>query len=102
MVFSEIDKSDAGKGLYQQREKRRLLKLEEHYDRYGESLYRYLVFRLGSAEDAEDVLQETFCRFARYGVRWKLVRDPRSFVFRAARLNIFSLLALSSYNLNYA
>jgi RNA polymerase sigma-70 factor (ECF subfamily) len=62
-----------------------LLKLEELYDRYGESLYRYLVFRLGSAEDAEDVLQETFCRFARYGVRWKLVRDPRSFVFRVAR-----------------
>jgi len=61
------------------------LNLEELYGRHGEKLYRYLLFRLGSTEDAEDVLQETFCRFARYGVRWKLVRDPRSFVFRVAR-----------------
>jgi RNA polymerase sigma-70 factor (ECF subfamily) len=61
------------------------LNLEELYGRYGENLYRYLVFRLGSMEDAEDVLQDSFCRFARYAVRWKLVRDPRSFVFRVAR-----------------
>jgi RNA polymerase sigma-70 factor (ECF subfamily) len=74
-----------GRGLSIQKEKRRLLELEKLYEHHGESLYRYLVFRLGSAEDAEDVLQETFCRFARYTVRWKLVRDPRSFVFRVAR-----------------
>jgi RNA polymerase sigma-70 factor (ECF subfamily) len=61
------------------------LNLEELYGRHGESLYRYLVFRLGSAEDAEDVLQETFCRFSRYVLRWRLVRDPQAFVFRVAR-----------------
>jgi RNA polymerase sigma-70 factor (ECF subfamily) len=61
------------------------LNLEELYGRHGENLYRYLVFRLGSAEDAEDVLQETFCRFARYAVRWRFVRDPQAFVFRVAR-----------------
>jgi RNA polymerase sigma-70 factor (ECF subfamily) len=59
--------------------------LDELYDRFGEQLYRYLVFRLGSCQDAEDVLQETFCRFARYSVRWKLVRNPRTFVFRCVR-----------------
>jgi RNA polymerase sigma-70 factor, ECF subfamily len=57
----------------------------ELYDLYGDALYRYLTARLGSAEDAEDVLQETFCRFARYSARWKLVRDPRAFAFRCAR-----------------
>ncbi len=61
------------------------MNLEELYGRHGEDLYRYLVFRLGSAEDAEDVLQECFCRFARYDLRWRLVRDPRAFVFRVAR-----------------
>lgn len=61
------------------------MNLEELYGRHGESLYRYLVFRLGSAEDAEDVLQETFCRFSRYVLRWRLVRDPQAFVFRVAR-----------------
>lgn len=65
--------------------KRRSLDLEELYGRHGESLYRYLLFKLGSAEDAEDVLQEAFCRFARYDLRWRLVRDPRAFVFRVAR-----------------
>ncbi len=85
MNSGKIDKSDGGKGLYRQEEKRRLLKFEDLYERHGERLYKYLVFRLGSAEDAEDVLQETFCRFARYTVRWKLVWDPRGFVFRVAR-----------------
>ncbi len=61
------------------------MNLEELYGRHGEDLFRYLVFRLGSVEDAEDVLQETFCRFARYGLRWKFVRDPQAFVFRVAR-----------------
>jgi RNA polymerase sigma-70 factor (ECF subfamily) len=61
------------------------LNLEELYGRYGEDLFRYLVFRLGSVEDAEDVLQETFCRFSRYALRWRLVRDTQAFVFRVAR-----------------
>ena len=61
------------------------MNLEELYGRHGENLFRYLIFRLGSAEDAEDVLQETFCRFARYALRWRLVRNPQAFVFRVAR-----------------
>jgi RNA polymerase sigma-70 factor (ECF subfamily) len=31
------------------------------------------------------VLQETFCRLARYSWRWGLVRDPLAFVFRVLR-----------------
>jgi RNA polymerase sigma-70 factor (ECF subfamily) len=65
--------------------KRRSLNVKELYERHGESLFRYLVFKLGSAEDAEDVLQETFCRFAKYDLRWRLVRNRQAFVFRAAR-----------------
>lgn len=61
------------------------MNLEELYQKHGERLYGYLLFRLGSAEDAEDVLQEAFCRFARYGLRWKLVRNPQAFVFKIAR-----------------
>jgi RNA polymerase sigma-70 factor (ECF subfamily) len=61
------------------------LTLEELYGCHGENLFRYLIFRLGSAEDAEDVLQETFCRFAHYALRWRLVRNPQAFVFRVAR-----------------
>jgi len=61
------------------------LNLDELYGHHGEILYRYLVFKLGSAEDAEDVLQEAFCKFARYDVRWRLVRNPHAFAFRVVR-----------------
>ena len=61
------------------------MKLEELYNLYGDPLYRFLTAVLGSAEDAQDVLQETFCRFSRYSVRWALVRDPKAFAFRCAR-----------------
>lgn len=61
------------------------MNIEELYDRHGEALFRFLVFRLGSTQDAEDVLQEAFCRFARYDLRWRLIRNVRAFVFRVAR-----------------
>jgi RNA polymerase sigma-70 factor (ECF subfamily) len=55
------------------------------YDEYGGSMYRYLIAKLGSASDAEDVLQEVFCRLVRYSARLRLVRKPRVFVFHIAR-----------------
>jgi RNA polymerase sigma-70 factor (ECF subfamily) len=48
-------------------------------------MYRYLTAKLGSPSDAEDVLQEVFCRLVRYSARLRLVRKPRVFVFRVAR-----------------
>ncbi len=59
--------------------------LDELYDTYGARVFRFLLVRLGSVADAEDVLQETFCRFARYSVRWKWVGNPKMFIWRAAR-----------------
>ncbi len=61
------------------------MNLEELYDRYGEKLYYYLVVRLGSCQDAEDILQEAFLRFARYSVRWKWIKNPKAFVFKVVR-----------------
>jgi RNA polymerase sigma-70 factor (ECF subfamily) len=58
--------------------------LDELYDLYGDALYRYLTLRLGSTQDAEDVLQETFVRLARYGDRRRFIRDPKAFAFRCA------------------
>jgi RNA polymerase sigma-70 factor (ECF subfamily) len=61
------------------------MKLDELYDLYGDALYRYLTLRLGSGQDAEDVLQEVFVRLARYGDRRPFIRDPKAFAFRCAR-----------------
>ncbi len=61
------------------------IQIEEIYDRYGERLYHYLSLKLGSSSDAEDVLQEVFCRLIRFRVRFRHIRHPSSFVFRVAR-----------------
>jgi RNA polymerase sigma-70 factor (ECF subfamily) len=63
---------------------RKPMKLDELYDSYGDALYRYLTLKLGSAQDAEDVLQETFVRLARYGDRRRFIRDPKAYAFRCA------------------
>lgn len=59
--------------------------LEQFYDSFGEKLYHYLILKLGSADDAEDVLQNVFCRLARYSVRLKFVRNLQAYVFSLAR-----------------
>ena len=61
------------------------MNLDHLYDRYGEKMYHYLALRLGSPEDAEDVLQETFFRLARISFRWPFVRNPRAFIFKILR-----------------
>lgn len=61
------------------------MNLDELYDRHADGMYRFLALRLDSPEDAEDVLQETFCRLARYDVRWAFIRNERAFVFKVLR-----------------
>jgi RNA polymerase sigma-70 factor (ECF subfamily) len=63
---------------------RKTMKLDDLYDAHGDALYRYLTLKLGSSHDAEDVLQETFVRLARYAGRRQFIRDPKAFVFRCA------------------
>jgi RNA polymerase sigma-70 factor (ECF subfamily) len=59
--------------------------IEKIYDRFGDRMYHYLVLKLRSPTDAEDVLQEVFCRLVRYGIRWRLIRNHAAFVFKVAR-----------------
>jgi len=48
-------------------------------------MYRYLTVKLGSPVDAEDVLQDVFCRLVKYSFRLRFVHDFRAFAFRIAR-----------------
>ncbi len=61
------------------------MNIEELYDKVGAKIYHYLTVKLGSESDAEDILQEVFCRIARYGLRMRLVHNPVAFAFRTAR-----------------
>lgn len=57
----------------------------ELYDRYADRLYRYLVVRMGSRADGEDVLQDTFVRLARTRKGLGEVSNLVGYVFAAAR-----------------
>lgn len=61
------------------------MNIEELYDHYGEKIYHYLTIKLSSPSDAEDVLQEIFCRLVRYSFRLRFIRNPGAFVFKIAR-----------------
>jgi RNA polymerase sigma-70 factor (ECF subfamily) len=55
------------------------------YDACADRVHRYLVVRLGSRADADDVLQETFVRLARARNKLANVDDLTAYVFAAAR-----------------
>jgi RNA polymerase sigma-70 factor (ECF subfamily) len=57
----------------------------ELYDACADRVHHYLVVRLGSREDADDVLQETFVRLARNRRRLAQVENLAAYVFTVAR-----------------
>lgn len=57
----------------------------ELYDTLVERLYRFLVVRLRSRADADDVLQETFARLAKNCERFERVENLTAYVFTVAR-----------------
>ncbi len=59
------------------------------YDACGGQVYAYAAALLGNAVDAEDVVQEVFVRVHAGG---RAPRHPRSYLFRAARNEIYSRL----------
>ena len=75
------------------------MKIEEIIDSIGDKLYNYLTIKLGSPLDAEDVLQEVFCRLVRYKVRFRFIRSPSAYIFRIARNEAISFLKHRKKNL---
>ncbi|MCH7689036.1 MAG: sigma-70 family RNA polymerase sigma factor, partial [Planctomycetes bacterium] len=57
----------------------------ELYDACADRLHHYLVVRLGSREDADDVLQDTFVRLAHARSRLAEVDSLIAYVFTVAR-----------------
>jgi RNA polymerase sigma-70 factor (ECF subfamily) len=57
----------------------------ELYDACADRVHRYLVVRLGSRHDADEVLQETFVRLARTRRRLARVENLVGYVFTVAR-----------------
>lgn len=57
----------------------------ELYDACADRLFHYLLLRLGSRSDAEDVLQETFLRLARSRGTLAAVKNLTAYLFQMAR-----------------
>jgi RNA polymerase sigma-70 factor, ECF subfamily len=57
----------------------------ELYDAYADRVGHYLLVRLGSRADVDDVLQETFCRLARMRCKLAVVNDLDAYIFTIAR-----------------
>ena len=57
----------------------------ELYDACADRLHHYLTLRLGSREDAEDVLQNTFVRLANARSRLGEIENLIAYVFKVAR-----------------
>jgi RNA polymerase sigma-70 factor, ECF subfamily len=55
------------------------------YDACADRVHHYLVVRLGSTADADDVLQETFVRLARTRKRLATIENLVAYVFATAR-----------------
>jgi RNA polymerase sigma factor (sigma-70 family) len=56
--------------------------VEEAYRKWADDLVRYATALVGSA-DASDLVAESFAGVLRAGEeRWRLVRDPRAYLFR--------------------
>jgi RNA polymerase sigma-70 factor (ECF subfamily) len=65
----------------------------ELYDACADRLHHYLVARLGSRADADDVLQETFVRLARTKKKLAAVDNLMAYVFATARNEASRLLS---------
>jgi RNA polymerase sigma-70 factor (ECF subfamily) len=61
----------------------------ELYDCCADQLHHYLVVCLGSRDAADEVLQETFLRLARFQRRFHTVENPVAYAFTVARNEAF-------------
>lgn len=65
----------------------------ELYDACADRVHHYLVVRLGSRDDADDLLQQTFLRIARAPQNLATVENLPGYVFTTARNEAARLLA---------
>ncbi len=65
----------------------------ELYDAYADRVGHYLLVRVGSRHDADDVLQETFARLARLRHKLAKVDDLAAYVIAVARNEAARMMA---------
>jgi RNA polymerase sigma-70 factor, ECF subfamily len=59
--------------------------MESEFQEWSQQLHRYILARLGDAEVAEDIAQETVLRLLRRLNQGQVVRNPRAWLFQTAK-----------------
>jgi RNA polymerase sigma-70 factor (ECF subfamily) len=73
--------------------------IEEVYDQYSRSLYRYALALTSSADDAEDAVQDVFVRLSREK-RLKDIESLKAYLFKATRNAAYSILRSRGWSSN--
>ena len=58
---------------------------EQVYDAYGPSLYRFCLLHMKNPSDAEDVMQEVFCKRLYRAPKFRSPEHERNWLFQVAR-----------------
>jgi len=69
--------------------------LETIFRRYHDELHKFVLRKLGSSEDVDEIVQDVFLRLIRHG-KLDEVRNPRAFIFHIAK-NLLKDRAGSQY-----
>jgi len=56
---------------------------EEIIDKYQDRLVKYAFFRIGSYEDAQDIVQNVFIKFFEKKINFGLFNNPKSYLFQS-------------------
>lgn len=81
---SASDTENRWRGVFAELAEGRLAALDVLYDLASADVYRLALWRTGSREDAEDVVQDVFVRVAEQGPRLASVRHPKRWLLTVA------------------
>lgn len=73
-------------------QKQQLTRLAELMQSERENLFRYACYRLGSAAEADDVIQDLYLRLSKHKARLAEIDDLRGFIYRSLSNSCTSIL----------
>jgi RNA polymerase sigma-70 factor (ECF subfamily) len=81
-----------------EREKKKKIFIEAH-DKYLDQIYRFIYFKVGNKEEAEDLSSSTFLKVWNYLQNSKIKEKTlRAFIYRTARNTVIDFYRSKNYN----